>query len=129
MIALLDTSTPICKLTLVAQDGTRHHGEWQAGRTLARDGLAYLRDRLAEHDLTVHDLTALGVLRGPGSFTGLRIGITIMNTLADALQLPIVGTTGDDWQDTALDRLAAGENDRLVMPEYGGEAHITQPRK
>lgn len=129
MIALLDTSTPLCRLTLVADDGTQQQYEWEAGRTLARDGLVYLRDRLKEHGLTVHDLTGLGVRRGPGSFTGLRIGITMWNTLGDALNIPLVGTAGETWRPAALARLARGENDQLVMPDYGGDAHITTPRK
>lgn len=128
MIVLLDTSTGLCKLTLI--DGeSRYDSEWQADRTLARDLLEYLRDRLAEHGWTFHDIDGIGVMKGPGSFTGLRIGLTVMNTIASDRQLPIVGETGEDWQQRALDRLEAGQSDELVMPEYGGEANITKPRK
>lgn len=128
MIVLLDTSTPICKLTLV--DGTdRYDYEWQADRTLAKGLLGYLQEKLHQHDATFSDIEGIGVLQGPGSFTGLRIGLTVMNTIADANQVPIVGTTGDDWRANALARLQAGENDQMVMPFYGSEAHITTPRK
>ncbi len=127
MIVLLDTSTGLCRLTLV--DDARHDYEWQADRTLARDVLAYLRDRLAEHDATFADITGVGVMQGPGSFTGLRIGLTVMNTIASDRQIPIVGVVGENWRDEALQRLESGENDQLVMPEYGGEANITKPRK
>lgn len=128
MIILLDTSTPVCRLMLV--DGnTRHEHEWQADRTLARELLSFLRDRLAEHGWTFADIAGIGVFRGPGSFTGLRIGLTVLNTIADSQQVPIVGAMGDDWQQKALVRLAATENDQMVLPEYGGDAHITKPRK
>jgi tRNA threonylcarbamoyladenosine biosynthesis protein TsaB len=114
---------------LIADDGVAHTYNWEAGRTLARDMLLYLRDRLAEHESTFADIDGIGAFRGPGSFTGLRIGLTVLNTLADANGIQIVGETGADWEQRALDRLQRGENDQLVMPEYGGEAHITKPRK
>lgn len=128
MIILLDTSTGLCRLRIVSKEQASDY-EWQADRTLARDLLGYLRDRLAEYDASFHDITGLAVYRGPGSFTGLRIGMTVMNTLADDLAIPIVGETGENWQDTALARLAAGENDQIVLPEYGSDARITKPRK
>ena len=128
MIILLDTATPICRLTLV--DGENHiHDEWQADRTLAKHLLGYLRDQLAAQGKSFQDVTGIGVFQGPGSFTGLRIGLTVLNTLADARAIPIVGAQGDDWQTLALARLAAGENDEMVLPFYGSEAHITTPRK
>lgn len=128
MIVLLDTSTPACKLSLI--DGTtRHDDEWQADRTLADNLLSYLRDQLAEQGKTFQDISGIGVYEGPGSFTGLRIGLTVMNTIADSQSVPIVGGTGESWQQTVLTRLDAGENDELVMPLYGSEANITTPRK
>ncbi len=128
MILLWDSAAMQVKLTLV--DGNRSTAyDWHADRTLARDMLAYLRDRLAEHGATFDDITGIGVFRGPGSFTGLRIGMTVLNTIADTNAVPIVGEVGDEWQARCLARLSAGENDRIVLPEYGGEAHITKPRK
>ena len=128
MILLLDTSTPVCKLTLVDGDW-RFDDEWESGRTLAKGLLAYLRDSLEKHGKTWKDVLGIVAYKGPGSFTGLRIGLTVLNTFADSESVPIVGTTTDDWQNIGLARLQAGENDKLVMPEYGAEAHITTPRK
>lgn len=128
MILLIDTSTPECKLTLV--DGEqRFDSTWQADRQLAKGLLVYLHDQLEARGKTFDDVTGIGVFSGPGSFTGLRIGLTVLNTLADANAVPIVGSRGDDWQNEATTRLAAGENDRIVLPFYGSDAHITTPRK
>ena len=128
MIILLDTSSPVCKLSFVEGD-LRFHAEWESGRALAKGLLGYLQDNLAKNDKTWKDISGIIAFKGPGSFTGLRIGLTVLNTFADSEAVPIVGSTGDDWQVEGLSRLAAGENDQLVMPEYGGEAHITTPRK
>lgn len=128
MILLLDSSTPVCKLVLV--DGSAQvAAEWQADRTLAKGLLSYIQQQLEARGKTWQDVDGIGVFKGPGSFTGLRIGLTVLNTAADALRLPIVGATGDDWQADALARLKAGEDDKIVLPEYGSEAHITKPRK
>lgn len=128
MILLLDTSTGLCKLTLV--DGQeRFSDEWQADRTLAKNLLGYLQSQLQARGATFADIAGIGTYQGPGSFTGLRIGITVLNTIADSQQVPIVGTQGDEWQQQAINRLQAGENDKIVLPFYGSEAHITTPRK
>lgn len=128
MIVLLDTSTPACK-TYWYNHGTLEETLWQADRELADKLIGYLRRQLQERDSTWDDITGIGIYRGPGSFTGLRIGHTIMNTIADDKAIPIVGATGEDWLEQALTRLKNGENDSLVLPLYGREANITKPRK
>lgn len=128
MIILLDTSTPECKITLIDGD-IRKELVWQANRELADKLIGYLRNQLAEQGKKWSDITGIGLLRGPGSFTGLRIGHTVMNTIADDMAIPIVGESGEDWKERALERLTNGETDELVMPLYGREANITKPRK
>lgn len=128
MIVLLDTSTPTCKLTLVDGD-MRYQDEWEAGRGLADGLIAYLREQLVANDSSWDSISSIGVFVGPGSFTGLRIGLTVMNTIANDKNIPIVGAEGDNWTEDALERLNDGQNDRLVMPVYGREANITTPRK
>ena len=128
MILLLDTSTPTCKLRFVDGDWS-YAAEWESGRGLAKGLLGYLDSELAGQSKQWSDVTGIVVYKGPGSFTGLRISVTVCNTLAHANGWPIVGETGDDWQARGIARLAAGDNDEIVLPEYGGEANITQPRK
>lgn len=128
MIVLWNSSVMRVELTLV--EGDNHYEyEWQADRTLARDMLAYLRDRLAEHEATFADITGIGVFRGPGSYTGLRIGMTVLNTIASTSNIPIVGSVAETWRQECEQRLSDGQDDKIVLPEYGGEAHTTKPRK
>lgn len=103
--------------------------EWQADRQLAKGLLSWLKDQLSEQGKTWQDVSALGAYEGPGSFTGLRIGLTVMNSLAESLNIPIVGATGDDWQNTARASIENGENDIVVLPLYDRDATITRQRK
>lgn len=128
MIVLWDSSTMTVQLTLI--DGSNQYEYvWEANRELARDMLAYMRDRLAEHQKTFTDITAIGTFRGPGSFTGLRIGLTVLNTIAGAQNIPIVGAIGEQWKAECITMLERGNNHKIVLPEYGSEARITTPKK
>lgn len=128
MILLLDTHQPLCQLTLIDGDTSSSY-EWQADRQLAKGLLGFIIDSLARHHKTPQDLQAIGVYRGPGSFTGLRIGLTVVNTMAQSLAIPLVGETGEKWSARALQRLEAGESDSIVLPLYDRPANITSPRK
>ena len=124
MIILLDTSTVTCHLTTVDGESSSNF-DWVADRALARGLLAFIQEKVGD----VKNISGIGIMRGPGSFTGLRIGMAVANTLADGLGVPIVGETGDSWRETALGRLSSGEDDQVILPFYGGDAHITKPKK
>ncbi len=128
MIVLLDTSAYDVRLTLV-DSGDMMEVVWQADRELAKGLLAWLSGQLEAKGKKLSDVSGLGAYRGPGSFTGLRIGITVMNTLAESLGVAIVGTMGEEWKLDAVSRLQSGEDDKLIMPFYDRDATITKQRK
>lgn len=97
---------------------------WPAGRTLARDLLGVI-DKLLDSDF--NQLSGLIVFAGPGSFTGLRIGTAVSNAIAESLNIPIVGSQSDDWLEQGRKKLLAGENQHIVMPNYGADPNITTP--
>lgn len=101
---------------------------WHADRNLATELLSVIHQELQAQKADWEDITGLVVFKGPGSFTGLRIGLTVANTIAYGQKVPIVGEQGDDWIATGLARLAEGEDDKIVMPFYGAEANITLPK-
>jgi tRNA threonylcarbamoyladenosine biosynthesis protein TsaB len=128
MILLLDTSTPLCKLTFIDGDW-RYDDQWQADRQLAKGLLGYLHEQLEKNGKTWTDISGIGAFRGPGSFTGLRIGMTVLNTVASSENIPIASGLGDVWQQEVLGKLRSGTNEKIVLPFYGSDAHITKPRK
>jgi tRNA threonylcarbamoyladenosine biosynthesis protein TsaB len=102
---------------------------WHSDRQLASELLSKIDELLSSANVAWTDVKGLVVYKGPGSFTGLRIGCTVMNTLAYAHTLPIVGTMGDDWAQQGLLLLSQKADHVSVMPEYGAEPRITTPRK
>lgn len=53
--------------------------------------LSLVDEILKKNRIKLEDLTEITVETGPGSFTGLRVGITVANTLGWALKIPING--------------------------------------
>lgn len=53
--------------------------------------LPILEELLKTHKLQAKDITEIEVNSGPGSFTGIRVGLSIANTLGFLLQIPVNG--------------------------------------
>lgn len=103
--------------------------KWDAHRQLAETLHLKIRDLLSANNKQWQDIAGIVCFKGPGSFTGLRIGISVANALAASLPAAIVGASGEDWQADGVDTLMNEEDDKIVLPEYGAPVHITQQRK
>lgn len=126
MILAIKTADMTASLVMLDDAGQEaDRKQWESGRQLSNDLLEKIEDLVGEWS----KVTGIIVFKGPGSFTSLRIGITVANTLSDSLGVPIAGTDGEDWIDDGLGILQNGENHQIVLPEYGGEANITKPTK
>ena len=129
MFITIRTDNPEAEIGLYDGKNQLSYHKWQADRKLAKELLATIRDELKKQSADWSDITGVVAYEGPGSFTGLRIGITVADSIAYGNNIPIVGAQGDDWISAGLARLIAGETDRLVLPHYGAEANITLPKK
>ncbi len=130
MILALRTDKPQVEIKLYEAGGKLlHEYSWQADRTLARDLLKVLIEQLKAAGGDFSSLKGVVVYEGPGSFTGLRIGLTVANTIAYAQDIPIVGAKDEDWVAAGISRLDGGESDRIVLPHYGAEANISVQKK
>ena len=70
------------------------------------------------------DIEAIGVVVGAGKFTGTRLAVTLANTLAFSLQIPVITLNKDYTQEKAYTVLGAAKNGTYIMPIYSGEARI-----
>ena len=92
-----------------------------------------IRDILRKNNILIKDLTAIGVNIGPGSFTGIRAGITIARVLAQQANLKLVGVPSlqilskinkNGGKTTVI--LDARKN-KVYFAEYDGDKTITEP--
>jgi len=90
-ILALDSSFDPCGLALVDEGGIVASMSFRHERDLSRWWAIRLRWLMSEIGWTVKDLDGFAVCHGPGSFTGLRIGVAVLKTMAQALQKPILG--------------------------------------
>lgn len=63
------------------------------GGTFSAQLIPQIAALLASHGLTHHDIGAFAVASGPGSFTGLRVGLAAIKALAEVLEKPIAAVS------------------------------------
>ncbi|WED27478.1 tRNA (adenosine(37)-N6)-threonylcarbamoyltransferase complex dimerization subunit type 1 TsaB [Vibrio sp. DW001] len=91
-ILALDTSTENCSVALVV-DGQTYFRSEVSPRGHTTKILPMIDEVLNEAGIRLHDVDALAYGRGPGSFTGVRIGIGIAQGLAFGANLPMIGVS------------------------------------
>ncbi|HEX9925185.1 MAG TPA: tRNA (adenosine(37)-N6)-threonylcarbamoyltransferase complex dimerization subunit type 1 TsaB [Anaerolineae bacterium] len=107
MILAIDTATQYAGLALYDRTGLRAEETWHAGRNHTIELMPRIVRMLQVGRLDVSDLAAFAVALGPGSFTGLRIGLAIAKGLALPHKLPLIGIptldiTAYPWRDSGV---------------------------
>lgn len=130
MILAMRTDKPEAELYLF-DDNRKQVDEftWTAHRELADTLLMQVQNLLKKNNVELNELTGLVVFTGEGSFTGLRIGSTVANTLAYSYDIPIVSAEGADWLKAGLQNLLKTEPGHYVVPKYHSEPNITTSKK
>ena len=129
IILTLRTDNPEAEIGLYDGANQLAYETWTAHRQLAETIHSKVKALLGTKGKDWHDVQGVVAYQGPGSFTGLRIGLTVANALAQGLQVPIVAAQNPGWIETGVQRLLRGENDHVALPFYGAEVHITPQKK
>jgi tRNA threonylcarbamoyladenosine biosynthesis protein TsaB len=129
MILTIKSDNPEAEIALYEDHTQLAQEKWQAHRMLAETIHTKIEALLKSKQKEWRGITGIVCFAGPGSFTGLRIGLSVGNALSYGLSAPIVATRGTSWTEDGIKRLLDGDADPLALPEYGAEAHITQQRK
>ncbi len=128
-ILTIKTDQPEAQLCVYKDTELLAEETWQAHRQLAETIHSKIEELLKMQTQNWDSLEGVICYEGPGSFTGLRIGLSVGNALAYGQKIPIVACGGKKWREEGIGRLLEGNVDKLALPEYGGEIHITAPRK
>jgi len=108
----LETATKNCSVSLAKNGATISCKEIaEQGYSHAEKLHVFIETIVAEAGISMADLTAIAISQGPGSYTGLRIGVSAAKGLCYALQIPLI----------AIDTLTSlahqvSFNDGLIVP-------------
>lgn len=129
MILTIRTDRPEAEIGLRMDGSVAAQDSWHAHRALAETLHRKIRKLLDDQGKKDGDITGIVVYKGPGSFTGLRIGISVANALAYSLDIPVVSQGGEAWVTDGMKTLLHTQTGTVALPEYGAPVRTTTPKK
>jgi len=92
-ILAIDTCTRVCSICIADDDRIVAQYVTVSDRTHTERLMPSIELLFSHLDVPVRSIDALAVIHGPGSFTGLRISLSVVKGLAFALQVPVVAAS------------------------------------
>ena len=121
-ILAIDTSTERAGIAL--SDGSAIFSRsWDAGRTQTTSVLPIIDALLTESGLSPSKLGAIAIAMGPGTFTGLRVGMSLAKGLVLACDIPLIGIPTLD-----IAAAGAGDADNLIAVLPAGRGRVVWQR-
>jgi tRNA threonylcarbamoyladenosine biosynthesis protein TsaB len=90
LILNIETSTTVCSVSLSEGEKLVSFKELNSGYTHSENLTLFIQDILKENNLIINDIEAVAISKGPGSYTGLRIGVSSAKGLCYALNIPLI---------------------------------------
>lgn len=91
MVLCIETATNLCSVALCSREQVISVRESTEIKSHASMLTVFIDEMLKGNRIRARDLEAIAVGKGPGSYTGLRIGVSVAKGIAFAASLPIVG--------------------------------------
>lgn len=108
-ILAVDTSSAICSVALLDDDKLIDEINLDNGRTHSENLMPLVDEIIRKNNLAVNDIEFIACCVGPGSFTGIRIGVSSIKAIAEVLNVKLA-------QVTSLETLAANvENEETIV--------------
>lgn len=89
-LLLIETATQVCSVAIAEDGAVVAHRDSGAPNAHSSHLVPFIEEMLSELSLTPNDITAVGVSSGPGSYTGLRIGVSTAKGFCYAQDKPLV---------------------------------------
>jgi tRNA threonylcarbamoyladenosine biosynthesis protein TsaB len=89
LILFIDTSRTEETRVAIVLDGKRFEKSSNSRQLKSQTVLPLVQELLTEHGVSFSSVDEIMVVEGPGSFTGLRVGIAVANALATLLDIPV----------------------------------------
>ncbi len=121
MLLAIDSATRLLSIALSDENNIRAEWSWYSENHHTVELAPHIQQLMMQSNVTPGDLTGLAVVTGPGSFTGLRIGMSYAKGLSLARNIPVIGVP-------TLDVIAAMQpikGERLCAIVQAGRGRIT----
>jgi tRNA threonylcarbamoyladenosine biosynthesis protein TsaB len=115
LILCIETATKMCSVALFKGDELLSLKEQGGAYSHAENLTVFIEQVFAEAKVSLQQIDAIAISKGPGSYTGLRIGVSTVKGLAFALQKPVI----------AVDTIFSMAN--VAVQEYKGDISYLCP--
>jgi tRNA threonylcarbamoyladenosine biosynthesis protein TsaB len=115
MILCLETATSVCSAALCTAEGVVASRQNSDSRSHASLLTVFIEEILSESGVKINDLDAVAVSKGPGSYTGLRIGVSVAKGISYRAGIPLIGI------ETLLVMFQGMKNNEHINKEKSGE--------
>ena len=112
LILSLETATTNCSVALASDGKVVASRSINSGYSHSEKINVFIEEVIAQAGVTLKDLQAVAVSSGPGSYTGLRIGISTAKGLCYALDIPLIAVTTLD----AVAQVLTSGSEELILP-------------
>lgn len=92
-ILAVDTSSKICAVAILEDSNAIDEIKLDNGKTHSENLMPILKEVLEKNNITLDKIDLIAVSVGPGSFTGIRIGIASIKSIAEVYKLPVASVT------------------------------------
>jgi len=127
MILAIETSSKLCSVALLEAGQCRDAEESMGEKFIHAEALhPMIETLLKRNNLRMNQLTGIAVGIGPGSYTGLRIGLAAAKGFAYALSLPLYAATSDELLRASLSKEEQSENVITVVDARRQDAFVCE---
>lgn len=89
----IDTSSNICSVAILEDGNLIDELNIVNSKTHSENLMPLIDNLFKKNDLSLADISAIACSIGPGSFTGIRIGIASVKAMAEVMNIPVIGVT------------------------------------
>ena len=116
-ILAVDTSTTVCSVCILSDDDIVGEYATNGGKTHSERLMPAIEMLFTHLDFGIDSIHGIAVIHGPGSFTGLRISLSVVKGLAFALNVPVVAASALEIASLQVPQ------DGLVCPALDARRH------
>lgn len=127
-ILAVDTSSEICSVAILENDNVIVENSLNDGKTHSENLMTIMENTLEENKIKLSDIDLIACSVGPGSFTGIRIGVSSIKAIAEVLDVPVAAVTSlealaknVELKDVTIVSLIDAKNDQVYAGIFDDE--------